>query len=68
MWNEEIKDYEHEDNFLPNGYKVTLFEPIILRFKRNDCISNFWLASNRCTKRIKFNDPTTLTFDLGYSS
>ena len=27
--NEEIKDYEYEDNFLPNGYKVTLFEPII---------------------------------------
>ena len=68
IWNEEIKDYEYEDNFLPNGYKVTLFEPIILRFKRNDCISNFWLISNRCTKWIKFNDPATLALDLGCSS
>ena len=63
-----MKDYEHNNNFLPNSHEVTLFEPIILRFKRNDCVSNFWLMSNRCTKRIKFNDATTLTLDLGRSS
>ena len=39
----EIKDYQCEDLFSANGFKVTLFEPIVTRFKRTDCIMNFGL-------------------------
>ena len=49
-WNIELRDYQCEDAFLANGFKVTLFEPIVMRFKRNYCISNYWITSNRCGK------------------
>ena len=39
----EIKCYQYEDTFLANDFKVTLFEPIVTRFKRTDCIMNFGL-------------------------
>ena len=67
-WNNELNDYECEDRFTSNGYKLTLFEPIVMRFKRNNCVSNFWIISNRCAKCIKFNEPGVLTFDLSYVS
>ena len=47
-WNVELRDYQHDNEFQDNGFKVTLFELIALRFKRNDCVSNFWITRNRC--------------------
>ena len=67
-WNIELRDYQHEDTFLAKSFKVTLFEPIFLRSKRNDCIINFWIISNRCAKRCKFDETGVLTFDLNCSS
>ena len=61
-------EYEYDNNVLPNECELTLFELIILHFKINDCISNFWIISNCCTKRVKLNDPSALMFDLGHSS
>ena len=67
-WNIELREYQYEDAFSANGFKVTLFESISMRFKRNDCVSNFWIVSNRCGKRHKFDEPGVLTFDLNCSS
>ena len=67
-WNAELRDYQHNDELQDNGFKVTLFETIVLRFKRNDCISNFWIMSNRCGKRCEFDETGVLTFDLNHSS
>ena len=67
-WNVELRDCPCEDVFPANGFKVALFETIIMRFKRNDCISNFWIMSNHCRKLCEFDETGVLMFDLNCSS
>ena len=62
------KAYAYNNDLIPLGYRILLFEPIILCFNLHDCRNNFWFFSNhyiktQCTAHVK-----SLTFDNSYYS
>jgi len=62
------KVYIYKNDSTLSGYRIVLFEPIILRFNMYDCRNNFWFFSNRYTKTLCTTHVNSLTFDDSYCS
>ena len=65
---DESKWYVHDNPYSLHGYKITLFEHIVVRLNKTYCSSNFWFVGNYCTKQFKHDEEGALAFDSNHSS